>query len=228
MAVLYFIPKWFLGADVGLEILFACITLAVAVYGLRIGRLSEQKEPKLFGYGFLFIGVSYLARALLNLFFLSNLNESLNILEVRELNALSSWSIHLYIVFFILGLATLVYMTTKTKKDSLYPLIVFLALIPVGVLWWDINGLALFFYIIAVGILFYMDVHYFQEWRRSKNPRTGNMLIAFSLLTLALFDLTFATNSYIHYLLSHLFELIAYIVILSNLARVAKNEQKKK
>lgn len=228
MAVLYLIPRWFYGTDIGLTVLFSLVTLAVAAYSFRICKLCGQKEPKYFGWGFLLIGLSYLSRAFFNFIVARDLRENLDILEVQEINMLSHWSIHIYIVLFTIGLISLVYMTAKTKKDTLYPLLLFLALAPIGLLWGNSNAMTSLFYIVSVGILAYLCIHYFLEWRRNRNPGTRNMLIAFFLLTLASFDLSFSINHYVHYVISHTLEFVAFVIILSNLIGITKHEQKKK
>lgn len=226
MAVLYLIPKWFFGIDIGLEILFALVTLAVSSYAFRIARLSGQKEPRFFGVGFLFIGLSYLARGVINLLLVKELSGGVvSVVEFREINLLSQWSVYLYITFFTIGLISLVYMTLKTKKISFYPMVLILAVLPVFLLG---PHLPVCFYILSVAILLYLDLHYLQEFRNNKNPKTRNMLVAFVLLTLASVDLSFATNNYVHYVISHVFELAAYSIVLANLIQINKNEQKKK
>jgi len=226
--VLYLIPRWFYGTDIALTILFAFVTLAVAAYSFRICRLCGEKEPKYFGIGFLFIGISYLSRAFFNFIVARELTDKLNVLEIKEINLLSHWSIHIYVALFIVGLISLVYITTKTKKDTLYPLLLFLAVAPIGLFWGNSNALISLFYIVSVGIFVYLDIHYFVEWRKSKNWGTRNMMIAFVLLTLACFDLSFSTSNYAHYVISHTLELAAYVIILSNLIGITKHEQKKK
>ena len=65
MANLFLIPKWFFGYGVAFELIFAIITLAVALYSFKVYKLSNQNQPKLFGIAFLFFSISYFIQSIL-------------------------------------------------------------------------------------------------------------------------------------------------------------------
>src|SRR3989338_6048850 len=61
------IPLWFVGYNIALEFLFALVSFAVSHYAFKAHRISMQRPARLFGFGFLFIGIAYVVQPLLNL-----------------------------------------------------------------------------------------------------------------------------------------------------------------
>jgi len=225
MESVFLIPRWFFGIDMALEVVFAIVTLFIAGYAMRIGRFCEKKEPKFFAVGFLFIGLSYLARGLINIIVAKDLTENITVLEVREVSSLIHFGVYAYMTLFAIGIISLVYMTLKTEKISFYPILLITTLLPLFLLK---GNVASYFYIFSTVILVYLATHYMVEYKANKNAKTRYSLIAFSLLALASLVLYFASLHYVSYVISHILELVAYSILLTNLIKVAKNEQKKK
>src|SRR3989338_6741436 len=124
--ILYCSPRWFYGYDIILEIVFAIITFAVAMYSFRIYRLSGQRDSRLFGTSFLLISVSYSLWAILNGFAVSQLESARTILEIERANIWRYFGAYAHIFFFLGGLTTIAYMTFKDKSAKLYSLLVLL------------------------------------------------------------------------------------------------------
>ena len=59
-------PRWFLGFDAFLEILFIFITLAIALYSFKVYRFSGARRYIWWGFGFLSISVGYAVTAFAN------------------------------------------------------------------------------------------------------------------------------------------------------------------
>src|SRR3990167_8701069 len=107
--ILYCSPRWFYGYDIILEIVFAIITFAVAMYSFRIYRLSGQRDSRLFGFAFLLISASYSLWAILNGFAVSQLESARTILELERANIWRYLGIYAHILFFLGGMSTLPY-----------------------------------------------------------------------------------------------------------------------
>ena len=85
MVNLSFIPSWFFGYGVILELAFAVITLAVSLYSFKIYRMSDQEQSRLFGISFLLFSISYFIQSALNFAILSELNEKFfSIMELQK------------------------------------------------------------------------------------------------------------------------------------------------
>ena len=107
MAQLYFVPEWFFGYNIFLEIIFFLITMVVASYSFKVYRASSERNSKLFSLAFILIALSYFTLAILNLIFLSVIRGELRVLSLDEFTTLKNLAIYSYIALFILGFATL-------------------------------------------------------------------------------------------------------------------------
>src|SRR3989338_227170 len=171
--ILYCSPRWFYGYDIILEIVFAIITFAVAMYSFRIYRLSGQRDSRLFGFAFLLISASYSLWAILNGFAVSQLESARTILELERANIWRYLGIYAHILFFLGGMSTLTYMTFKNKN----------LLLTLG---------------------------------------------AFIFLFLGRFEFIFSPSQNIFYVIGHILEFTAYILILASLITVIKQGNKGK
>lgn len=202
-----------------LEFAFAIITLIVGIFALRIYKLSEQKQSLLFGISFIFISTSYFIKSLTNYLIISKLNENicrgLKIYDVSLLNAIGTYS---YIFFFIIGLITLAYMTIHQKSLKIY----FLTLaITITSLIFSSNSVLLF-YILSSIILIIILIHYIINYHTNRQGKTLLVLVAFSFLLFGSIHFILSVNHTIFYIIGHILEFIAYLLILINLIWVNK------
>lgn len=225
MERLYILPHWFFGIDIVLELIFAIITLAIALYAFKIYKISEQRETKYFGLAFLFFSLSYLIWAGINFFLLSVLSDESRELNLVDIGFLNHLGIYLYIAALMMGIITLVYTTLKTESHRTYLLLIILTL---ASFIFSVNK-AQPFYILSAVLFFFIFVHYLRECYHNKNRLTMKTTIAMGLFFLASIDFTFASSYYVHYVAVHVLHVIAYILLLSNLIGIIrKHEQKKK
>ena len=158
MVNIYLAPRWFFGYDVMLELAFAVITLIVGIYAFKVYKLSGQRQSKLFGIAFLFISVSYFIQSFLNFAIISKLNEKIcTALKINSVDVLNSIGLYAYMLFFITGLITLVYMTLRFKSVKTYSLSLIIIILS---LLFTSNSLHLF-YLLSSILLIYIFIHYF-------------------------------------------------------------------
>ncbi len=220
---IYLIPNWFFGYDVIFELIFALITLAVSIYSFKVYKLSEQRQAKLFGISFLFISISYFIQSFLNFAIISKLNENIcKAIQIVDVMRLNNIGIFTFIIFFITGLITLTYMTLKVKDMRIYALLFIITILS---LIFSSNRIYLFYFLASV-LLINICIHYIITYLHTKQPRILLVLAAFILLLISTIHFTIAVNHVLFYALGHFFELIAYILILTNLILIVKNEKK--
>lgn len=222
MSYLYIVPKWFFGFDIGMEVLFALVAILVAFYAYRIYKLSGQRESRLFANSFLLIAASYIVKAVVNLFILSETNNGTRTLSFQGLTLVGQAGVYLYILLYITGLVTFAYMTFKIDSRRTYTLLLatnlFILIFSVD------RGFA--FNLMSSLLIFYICGHYFLEFNQKKNYRALVMLVAFGLLVLSGASLILAENYYMGYVLGHVFELGSYLIILGNLFAIIRKSKK--
>ncbi len=204
MGFLYSVPKWFLGFDLAFEILFGLITLLAAFYSLKIYRLCRQKEFFLLSAAFTSLAMSYFTFPILNAL-LPNSSYSFVLIS----------GMYLYIIFFLVGLSTLAYLTFNSDNYRLYALITSLSIVTVI---FSSQAILAFNFVSAV-LLFYACLYYGSRCARKTNKNSFLILGAFILLFFARVGFVFATINRIPYVAGHLIEFSAYIIIAIALAR---------
>lgn len=219
MVNIYLAPRWFFGYDVMLELAFAVITLIVGIYAFKVYKLSGQRQSKLFGIAFLFISVSYFIQSFLNFAIISKLNEKIcTALKINSVDVLNSIGLYAYMLFFITGLITLVYMTLRFKSVKTYSLSLIIIILS---LLFTSNSLHLF-YLLSSILLIYIFIHYFLNYLNNKKLNTLLILIAFAFLLFGHIHFIFSVDHGLYYVIGHFLEIIAYTLILINLILVVK------
>lgn len=218
MNYLYSVPQWFVGFSITMEIIFALVSLIVSYFSLKIYALSGQREPRLFGISFSVISISYIIWGALNFFVLKELNQGFSVLTLEKLTTLGASGIYAHILLYTIGLTTLAYMTFRIKSKRVYSLLLTLSLLVIVFSANKFNS----FYILSSILLLLISFHYVSEYNKRKNPKTLLVLIAFIFLLLSSIGLAFSSQSYIYYIIGHLFELVAYVIILISLVLTIK------
>jgi len=224
MTQIYLVPRWFQGYDVTFEIVFALITLAVSLFSFKIYKLSQQKESKYFGISFLLISLSYFVWAFLNLRLVSEIKEGVSALELKDLLVFSTASIYIYMILAMVGFIILAYTALKIENPSAFLLI---TLISIAGLILSGNKTAMLS-IASSFLLLFIFSRYYLEYRKNHNLRTGLIMIAFFLLFLGNMGFLFVQSNYVYYVVRHILELAAYLLVLISLIWIIKHGQKKK
>ncbi|MBS3066540.1 hypothetical protein J4205_01830 [Candidatus Pacearchaeota archaeon] len=218
MTSLYYIPNWFFTTSIVFEIIFAVVTALVAFLSFKVYNLSKQNEFRLFGLGFTFISLSYIIWSLINLFLLDQLNESIKVLSFQQFVSLGALGIYFYMLLFIVGLVTLNYTTLKEKNKSIYIIILLTSL--VGIVTSFNKGFT--FQILSSILLAFLLIHFAYQVKRNKNIKSILVFAAFLALVVSHIIFIFSTTQYVYYVAGHIFELIAYILILVRLSIIIK------
>lgn len=208
-STVYLVPQWFFGIDIALEILFAFVAGLIAYYAFKIYRLGNQRESELLGAGFLLIAISYIVRALLNIFVLSEASGGYRELSLARATMLGMLGIYIHFILFTAGLITLVYMTGKVKSERLYSLLLITTIILILMS----NAPAVAFDIVSSVFVLYVFGYYIGEYPRHRNKKTLMIAGSFGLLfvgnALPLVLKSFGEA----YVISHILELISYSLL---------------
>ncbi|MEK6889079.1 MAG: hypothetical protein AABW80_03140 [Nanoarchaeota archaeon] len=218
MAYAYIIPEWFFGLDITLEIIFGLITLLVSIFAFNIYKTSKERSIGLLSLSFLFISLSYLTWAFVNLVIAPTLVDKLRIITLGTVPKAFILAIYTHYGLFILGLVTLAYTTFQVKKIRIYYVLSIISILVVVV---SVNKL-ITSRIVSAFLLFFITYHYFKEWRNKRNKRALWIFGSFFLLTLGSIDFIFSANFYATYVIGHILEFGAYSLILGGLIHLLR------
>jgi len=223
MINIYVVPEWFFGYDIVLELIFAVVTLLVSYYAFKVYKLSGQDQPKLFGISFLLISLSYIIQSIFNFIFVDKLEDITSYQSIININILHALGVYSHILFFVLGLITLTYMTLKVKNIKISSLLFIIVLVA---LFFSSNVLYSF-YLISSILLAYILLFYIINYWKNRQHKTILVLIAFAFLMFGNVHFIFSMNHSLYYVIGHLLGLIAYMLILANLVLVIRKSKKR-
>ena len=223
MVYLYLAPKWFVFYSLGLELVFAFVTLLVALYAYKVYRITKEEQTRLFSLGFISISLSYLIWGILNLAAITELNSTTTALELKEVSSLLSFGVYSHIVLFLLGLLIIGFNTFKIKNFRAFLLILLLG----GLAVFSPGQTAKMYYVVSGLLLVFIAGHYLFEYTQRKNRGLFIMFFSFSLLFIALFELMLSVWTTVDYVIAHMLVLASYLLILANLLLTLKHGKKK-
>jgi len=220
MNEMYLVPSWFFGLDIGMELLFAVITILISVIAFKIYSMTQDRKVKLFGLAFLLIGLSYIVWAGINLWFTQVMGDEIRELSIQSITTIGLLGFYSYIVLYISGLINLVSTTCESYKGRAYYLLFGLSLLVVVS---SLNKL-ITFRIVSAFLLFFVAYHYFDEciMNKNKNRKANYIMLAVSLLLISNIVFIFDYYSYYSYVVGHLIELFAYLLMLISLIKSVK------
>lgn len=211
--------NWIFGYDVLLEVLFAVITLMVAILAFKVYRATRHKQPFFLAWAFLLISISNIFQSILNFLIYTKINENIcEIMKIQSIQNFNTVGIYINMFFMVIGLSTLTFMTLKTNDIKGLYLIVGLSLIAV---FFNQNPL-LMFYLIASILLVIISVYFIKNYLHNKKTKTLLIAIAFIFMLLGNIHFLFAVNHQLFYVIGHFLELVAYSLVLSNFFMVLK------
>lgn len=218
--VLVLKPPWFSGYDIVLEVFFAIIVLAVSYYAFRVSHLTQKRELRLFGYGFLGISLSYMALSAANflslfLYYTSRFMGEETLFRATLINSLG---IYAYIVLFVLGVYTLAYTTLRLDNNKAYLLFLVILLFSMVLS----SNVLFMFHALCTIMLAFISLHYLLYLRNHRQARHFRMLLCFGFLLLARIGFLFSGYLPELYVVAHGLELLAYVLMLFNLLKVVR------
>lgn len=215
----YIIPDWFYSYEIVFKLAFVIITSIVSIYSYKVYKLSNQKQAKYFSIAFLFFSLSYLIKTFFNLAILTKLGENICVVtKIESINLLYLWGNYINMLFLIVGLITLTYMTFRCYNKQIYLLLIVISVLSVI---FSINKM-FWFHMLASVLLIFIVGHYFTNFIRHKQVNTFLVLISFIFLFIGHIHFIFAVNHAFFYVIGHFLELFAYLLILINLLLVLK------
>ncbi len=213
MVNFYLVPSWFFGFGTILELIFGIITLAVSLYSFKVYKYSQLREPKIFGWSFLALSLSYFIWAAVSGYagFLAQKSVD-NVFNIAGFTPIIVLGIYAHIIFFVLGLVTLAYLTFGIRSQRVYTLLASLSLI--SVLFSQTKSIS-FYFVSSLLLLYVLSFYAINKW---KNKSFSNyfVLLSFVFLFAGTVDFTFSAVRHITYVVGHIFYLIGYAFILAN------------
>jgi hypothetical protein len=221
---LYLVPNWFYGYDIASEIFFGLVSFFVGWYAWKIYKMSGERGSKMFSASFMFISASYFILAFLNIFIVSQLSEGgfrgLSFSDFSNILVFSTFSLYLNLLFFVTGMGMLAYTTLKTDKSRTIYMILAAAYTAIVL---SVNKVTATYVLASIFLAFVVF-----EYKEHNNKITGALLLAFTLLLIKNIEFLFVQQNYIHYIICHGIELVAYAIILGSLITILKHGEKKK
>ncbi len=219
MSLTYLSPSWFFGYEVVLELLFAVIALTVALFALKIYRISYQNQIKLFGISFSFISISYFIQSVFNYLIISKANENISrIFKIQSIARFDAMGLYAHIFFMTLGLVILAFMTFKSDKTRIFWLMLITILFGIFL---SVNILYTFSLFSSIYLVF-LSWHFINNYLQNRQKKTLLIALAFLFLLFGSFHFLIPVNHQLFYVIGQILELFAYLLILLNFYLVRK------
>ncbi|MBR9693372.1 hypothetical protein GOV07_05630 [Candidatus Woesearchaeota archaeon] len=219
MALIYLSPQWFVGYDILLEGIFAVITAAVAFLAWQIYRKTRERQVGLLSGAFLLIALSYIAQTVFNGFMIIEATENIPLLQkAAEIMFFKTLGMYLQILFMLLGLAVLFFMTCKSHNKRLLWFLLAITLLP----FIFIPNILTIFYLLTTIYLGFILWYFIDNYRQNRQWKTLLIALAFLFLFIAKAHFLIAVNHQFFYVLGHILELVAYCLILANFLLVLR------
>jgi hypothetical protein len=220
MGNIYIVPEWFFRFGIGLEVLFALIAGIISFYSYRINKISCDRKSFLFTIGFALISLSYFVKILLNLFVLSEVKNGLRVLNIDNINFIGLLGTYMFMIIFLIGILTLVYITFNTKSTRAFLLLVIMTFLVIIFT----EDTARAFVVTSSIILLFLSIHFWKEYASNKNSVTLILFLAFLLLFFSGLGFIISVEYYLNFVISHVIEFIAYVLMLLGLGLIIKKE----
>jgi len=211
----YIIHDWFFGFDIAMELLFAVIVIALSIVSARIYFITRETKIGLFSAAFGMIGISYIIWATANILFVKAVSEGFREITFDKFLHYDIFAAYAFMVLFTTGLLFLVFTSCDFKGVRAFSLVLGLSLMVIGASQYKLVT----FRILSVFFLIFIVFHYINEYATNKNSKTFWILIAFTLLMLGSADFMFSSKYHYAYVIGHVLELSAYLVMLSVLVK---------
>jgi len=158
-------------------------------------------------------------QSVLNFLIITSLNLNINrMVLIRGIIASEELGLLIHVFFMTLGLSILAYTTFKSPSVSNLGLIMSLSVLGVFA---SINKLYMF-YLITTILLIFITWHFIKNYLRNKRTNTLLIAIAFTFLLFGSFHFLISVDHQLFYVIGHILELFAYLLILINLYLVKK------
>lgn len=224
MGNIFITPQWFFGYDIVLEILFAVITLLVSFYAWKIYKITEERNLRLFSLAFLFVSLSYIVQSVLNFIILKELEEEIcGIVNIQSVYLLNLFGIYFHSILFLIGLLLLTYVALKIYSLRTFVLLFILVFTSL----YFSPQKTFMLYLLSTTLLGFIVYYYIANY--INNRKTTTLLVTIAMITLfaGYLYFIFATDNAFYYVLGHILELLAYLLVLGNMMIILNAGNKK-
>ena len=219
------IPSWFMGYGIFLEFLVLIITLFVAFYSNKMYKLTKMRKIKYISFAFSLFSASFFILLVTNLFFILKMDTHIfdNIGNVCPMLAIYPGFIS-YLVFYMLGLITLVYAILGGKEYKIYGL--FAIVVIVALL--AARNTIILFNLISLVILIALAYFTILRYLKGKNKMNLMFFLFVILLLLGKIPFLLSANHESCAVFDQLVILVAHLLLFGVLLAVMKNGFKKR
>jgi len=219
MVLSSFAPNWFYGYDVVLELFFAIMSLVVAALAFRLYKKTSQRNLALFGTSFLLIGFSYFIQSIINFLIISKVNENIcRAIKIQSISSFNNLGLFVHIFFMTIGLSVLIYLTCKQERVRALFLLAFISLLGIFLS----KNVVYSFYLFSSIFLVFISWHFISNYLKNKKSNTLVIALAFLFLLFSNIHFIVSVNHQLFYVIGHLLELIAYVLISVNYYLILK------
>ncbi len=219
MSTMYMAPSWFFGYDVIFELFFFIISLVIALYALKIYKTTDQESAGHFGYGFLIISVAYLLQSISNFLVYSELNKQIcQVAKFASVTTIDAIGTYAYMLFMISGLVVLLFVSFKEEKKRMLWISWLVSVIAIAL---SKNPMYSFYLLSSIYLVF-IAWHFLESYLKNRKAITLCVALAFIFLCFGSFHFVISVNHELYYVIGHILEFIAYILILVNWFMVRK------
>lgn len=218
------VPRWYTTSGIAIELLFAFVALAIALFSWKVHKFMKKRQTGLFTLGFFLISFAYFIQAALNFFIVRGIMSHTVLSAMRappEIVTsfqLSIIAVSLHVLFVIAGLALLAYVTLKERNPQVYALLISVSIL--GLLF--TKYLILTFYLMSSIYYLFITLQHYKRHTQRHTLTSFFIYFGFALLFIGTFQLAISMILGIFYILGHLTLLIGYLLLLASLLRVTR------
>ncbi len=223
MVTLILSPNWFKGIDSLFEIVSLIICLLIAYYGFRTYDFLGQKKYRTIAFSFLYMAISFAIKVITNLsiyFQYNKLKLSLISAMSSSFPAATSKIIQIKLVYyigyfayrflFLLGLILLLSLVLKIKDKRIISIFIVFSIIAAFFSYYYFYT----FHILSTVLLFYIFMHFYENYSIKKLASAKYITIAFFLLLISQLIFVFVQFSSKIYVFGQIVQLVGFLILL--------------
>ncbi len=219
MATLYSVDFPFLVFVIFFQLFFSFITFLISYFSFKIYRLTHQEHSRSMLIAFLLIFFSYAVQAVFNFLILLGINPEVYVMfGIHPLSVFYNQGLFFHIFFMTIGITFLLLTTFKIKSRKLILVLLF----PTLLVLIFARNLLFGFFMITSFYLFFVFHHSLLNYFGHKKKKPLLIALAFFFLWLGQVIFLFMGANPSIYFTAHVFNFIAYSLILFNLLLIIK------
>ena len=223
MVTLVLSPNWFKGVDSLFEIVSLLICLLISYYGFKIYNFVNQKKYKTVALSFLFIALSFAIKVITNLSIYFQYNKlKLSILsamsstfpamtsKIMEIQLIYYVGYFAYRFLFLLALILLLALVLRIKDKRITSIFIVFSIIAAFFSYYFYYA----FHIISATLLFFVFMHFYENYSIKKLASAKYITIAFFLLLISQLVFIFVLFDSQIYVFGEIIQLVGFLILL--------------